>query len=223
MNKLNTNRLNTNRLNTNRLNTNRLQFSITTRCKRGCPWCSLGIPKIKNKKDNDYEYLEKFAPYFQNMEVVITGGEPSLHADFGNYIKAFISLYNPRKLICQTDGSGFKKDEDAFNLFDVVEVSRFSKNTYPNCKSNVRIVNYIKNKKDEVYIGPVTHEKLPKVTGRLGKCGRTEVGPVLLEGHLYPCCCEPGLKKKNWIKVTENWREEIQEVKPSCERCPFAT
>ncbi|MBU8911324.1 MAG: radical SAM protein [Desulfobacterales bacterium] len=202
-----------------------MQFSITSRCNRTCHWCSLGTAYNEFKHDNDFDYLEKYSKYFQDMEeVVITGGEPTIHKQFYKYIKTFIKLYRPKTLILQTDGFKIKGNEKAFELFDQVNVSHYSSKTYEGCKDNEKLCQYIQTivPEEKLTIGDVVHVQFPDMTGRDQACERLDIGPVLFEGRLYSCCAGPGLDTDTCIEVTDNWKKEIQKCGQLCVICPWA-
>lgn len=86
----------------------RLIINITNICNEYCPFCCVEA----SPKGHNYMALSTFqnilSSYNEDIEVQLTGGEPTLHPSFLEFIKCAIEYTNIEKLIVDTNGTDMK-------------------------------------------------------------------------------------------------------------------
>lgn len=80
----------------------RIFLLLTDRCNLHCSMCIRGK---QNGNDMDFEFFSNWVASedFSNMELVITGGEPTLHSHFIEFVKK--ASYNFQKVLIATNGT----------------------------------------------------------------------------------------------------------------------
>lgn len=189
-----------------------------------CPDCCAGIPGIDKKQRRffDWKYIEHSARYFKGMNINLTGGEASIHPQFEEFIPKMKALFEAPVFSIWTNGTMFKKKADAFRYFDVIHVTRYTKDMYPGCIDNGEqiefIREYLKNTPIPVNVAEITHQK----NQGPNMCFRGYTGSVeYVDGYIYPCCAASGTRTKTRIPLAENWNTDILTVKPACHECVF--
>lgn len=83
----------------------RLIVNITNLCNEYCPFCCAEA----SSKGHNYMTLSTFqnilSSYNEEIEVQLTGGEPTLHPSFLEFVKCAIKYTNIKKLIVDTNGT----------------------------------------------------------------------------------------------------------------------
>jgi radical SAM protein with 4Fe4S-binding SPASM domain len=88
----------------------RVEVELTEKCNLRCKFCYNSCNPVACSKP--FSILDALAASGA-MEVILTGGEPSLHPDFFNILEYSQSIF-PRVMV-QSNGTPFS-EEDAFNL-----------------------------------------------------------------------------------------------------------
>lgn len=83
----------------------RLIINITNLCNEYCPFCCVEA----SSKGHNYMTLSTLqnilSSYDENIEVQLTGGEPTLHPSFLELVKCTVQYSNIKKLIIDTNGT----------------------------------------------------------------------------------------------------------------------
>jgi organic radical activating enzyme len=103
-----------------------------------CPDCCVNVPNIENPKHYSIEYLKKAAHYFYGIDNLrITGGEPTMHPDFGIIIPMLKEMFGCRLLTLATNGYRVIEHKNVLHHFDDILCT-----LYPH---NIKEVEFLKN------------------------------------------------------------------------------
>lgn len=204
-----------------------VNYMVTTYCDRLCPDCCCNIPAWENKKHFDWEYIKESAKYLKGIRRInLSGGEPSFHPNFTEFVPKMKELFNCTILTIETNGYGFKKFPETFKYFDVIQVSHYTKDSYKGSTDNTSdvefIKEYLKGTKTDVLVGEIFHTSRGiRNSGIICARGVSETVSYV-DGLLYPCCAAPGVEGGVGIPLTHNWLSEIKNVKLPCDNCWFS-
>lgn len=205
---------------------NSIQLIITTYCDRMCPGCVCNIPYLKNHQHVDINWIKEISQKLQGLRLLqISGGEPTLHPKFKYITEHIREWFNPQMLMLVTNGKNIIKYADILGYYDYISITHYNKLSYPGSVDNFKTIRDFRG----IFKGPsvVKSETVKHVLNREGKniwpCGLGANDVALIQwGKMYPCCIAAGRAPKSGIEITENWREELKNVKLPCKGCPFA-
>lgn len=203
-----------------------ISYALTTHCNMRCPNCCAGITDMPKSMKSFYswEYIENSAKYFKGIRRInLTGGEPSVHPNFQEFIPRLKDLFNCEVLSIWTNGTMFKKKPDAWEYFDEIHISNYTPDTFDGCPDNTKDIEWIKNKYPDKKIYSTEVEHIPKERRGTKPCFRAYSETVeFVDGKIYPCCASSALSEQKYIELCDNWMEEILKVLPPCHVCLFA-
>lgn len=197
-----------------------------------CPDCCIGVPwKPKHEKEfHSWEYFEHAAKFLRGIERVnCTGGEPSVHNRFQEFIPKLKALFGAQQLTIETNGFGFTRFPETYRHFDGIYCSHYTARSFEGCPDNTDKIAFIRkyfednpgDRRPEFTVGEI--DFVPRSHAGKNPCHRAFGGTVAYaDGRLYPCCVGPGLPTKHGIPLTENWRTEIVQAFMPCNGCFFA-
>lgn len=205
-----------------------ISFALTTHCNMACPDCVAGITRMDkaDKKFYDWDYILMSAKYLYGIDRInLTGGEPSIHPKFSEWVPKLKELFGCKVLSVWTNGTMFRKKPDVWQYFDEIHCSNYTKDSYVGSPDNTADIAWIKERlkgsKTKVFSTEVEH--LPFGSNGTKPCFRAYSETVeYVDGRLYGCCASSGLPTKVNIPLTDKWREEILTVYPPCHECLFA-
>ena len=204
-----------------------ISYSFTTHCNMKCPDCCAGITAMlkSNKRFFDWDYLENSARYFYGIRRInLTGGEPSIHPKFEEFVPKMKQLFNCEVLSVWTNGTMFQKKPEVWAYFDEIHVTNYTAETFDGSPDNTKEIEFIRSLYPDKKIystGVVKH--IPSDTRGTKMCFRGYSETVeFVDGYIYPCCAASGLKTKTRIPLCDNWKEEILKIHPPCHECLFA-
>lgn len=223
----------------------KLDITLTDFCSLNCKFCCHGTPLFKNKKHISFEELEKISRLFKPYEfhtIKISGGEPTLHPEFGRICDNLKKLFPAKSYYLATNGFQLEKFIDNIKIFNIIELSN-----YPSHNDKVynrlaamknQIPNLVTRKKNEYEeIIDVYREANLNKKNIFGRCLYTE-NIKIVQDRIYPCCNIFGQAMRQNIALDkisvpldENWRENLEKIniEPYCRRCfvdvqgPFKT
>jgi hypothetical protein len=222
-------------------NVNTVNLGITTKCSMKCPKCSVDVPGWK--RDNEDKHASVWsiirdAKYMMGLRRVhITGGEPTLHPEFEEIAKNAKRWFRCKYLTLETNG--FRVAEHMSTIagnFDKVFITHYRKDAvYPGSPDNTEIINTAAGRLGDKLINepPVVHslQHLKVLNREMSNAGEATFecskwkDPGLpagwYNGLLYPCCVTVGIDRGLGIRVTRNWKTEIQKVLRGCESCLY--
>lgn len=204
-----------------------INFTVTTFCSMKCPDCCCNITMMKNK-DKKFFYWDYFvnsAKYFYGIDRIhLTGGEPTLHPNFIEYVPKLKELFGCNRLTVETNGFGFKRFPETFSFFDEIYCSHYTSTSFEGSPDNTEEIQFIKNLYPDktIFVGEITH--LSRELRGTKMCSRGWSETVgYSNGKLYPCCVASGLPERDvGIELTESWKEDILKVIHPCDICFFA-
>ncbi len=192
-----------------------------------CPDCCAGITHMakKDKKFYDWAYMEKAAKHFYGIgRINLTGGEPSIHPKFEEWVPKLKELFGCDRLDIWTNGTMFKKKAETFKHFDHIHITHYTKDTFEGSPDNTELIEFILDYLKDTDVG-ITSTKTVHIplTNRGSKmCFRGYSDTVeFVDGFVYPCSSSSGLPTKIRVPL-ENWKEEVLKVSPPCHECLFA-
>lgn len=178
----------------------------------------------EHKKFYDWAYIENSAKYFKGIRRInLTGGEPSIHPKFEEFIPKLKDLFQCEVLSVWTNGTMFRKKPEVWAYFDEIHISNYTSESWEGSPDNTEEIAYIKELYPNKYISatPVVH--IPMTQRGTKMCFRGYSETVeFVDGFIYPCCAGSGLNTKVRLELCENWRDEIVKLHPPCQECLFA-
>lgn len=82
-----------------------VSIEITTHCDLRCPDCCAGVGMHRVLQHHPWAYFERAAVYLRGVDRVhISGGEPTLHPQFAEFLPKFRELFSCRILTMVSNG-----------------------------------------------------------------------------------------------------------------------
>lgn len=209
------------------LEINTVFVDFTTACNLKCPNCCCGIPH-RAPVHYPWEYFERLASFVYGIDRIdVTGGEPTCHPKFGEYIPKFRALFGCCLLTLETNCFRTQEYPDVLRCFDWIRISE-----YP---TNHEEVEWLKanhphawrqNRGDCVETSDPLDENAHVSIKRRGSGSRCTVEDprhvIYADGKLYPCRLGLAVEGAVGIELSECWREEIERVPVPCSSCYFS-
>lgn len=187
-------------------------IDFTTHCDRRCVDCCANIGQ-RPAVHHDWSYFEQASEFIHGIDRVhITGGEPTIHPKFAEFVPKLRSLFGCRLLTLQTDA--FRVDRDVLRHFDHIYASRYD-------ERNTHSVDVLVGE-----FGATTWEG--KFTPRSrrgggGVCARGMCETVAYAGgKFYGCCVGPGIPGAPTLEPTNDWIRKIESLQLPCADCWFS-
>ncbi len=198
-------------------------IEMTTHCNRRCPDCCAGVGINRVLQHHDWEYFERAAKALHGIERVnLTGGEPTAHPRFAEYVSRFKELFGCKRLTLSTNGYRVKQHIEVIKIhFDSVDFSDYGDNL-----SALRLLCWYGIEVNVYQAGLLGINFTPRSKRGTGSCFRAcaQSGMVAYaDGKLYGCCVAPGITGAQGIDLWANWRDIIETAKLPCADCWFAT
>lgn len=209
-------------------------LDLTTVCNRLCRECCCGMDWRK-AEHYPWEYFERLAPYVQGIyRVDVTGGEPTTHPQFREYVSNLRGLFNCRVLSLETNCFKIMDYPDTLRLFDFIRVGVYPENVaqlhwlrahHPDVR-----VNNLANAIEHLGVCVETADPIDENghvkrsrRGAGGMCNLESREHVLYsEGKLWPCRLGPAIVGMQGVEPCRDWREKISALPIPCENCYFS-
>ena len=188
-------------------------LDLTTACNRNCPECCCDIPN-RASVHHPWEYFEGLAPYIYGVHRVhVTGGEPTAHPQFGEFVPRFKALFGCQELTIYTNGFRARENADAMKCFDKIYASR-----YPDNADAVRWLI------DEFGAQVSSGEHVSRSHRGGGRpCHRgLRDAATYADGRMFPCCVGPGIPGAGSIGLSDDWEARLLDVPLPCGECWFS-
>jgi len=205
-----------------------ISYSLTTHCNMRCPNCCAGITAMPKEKKSfvSWKQLEESAIYFKGIDRInLTGGEPSIHPKFEEFVPKLKELFECRLLSIWTNGTMFQKKPEVWKYFDQIHITNYTEKTFEGSPNNTESIKWIREKlkdtKVEIFDCETVH--IPLTQRGTKMCFRGYSDTVeFVNGKIYPCCAGSGLDTQIYLPLQSDWKEKILTIHPPCEECLFA-
>jgi hypothetical protein len=203
-----------------------VNFAITRKCNMACPDCVCNVPHDKSTWEADWDYMVEAAKHFRGIgRLQLTGGEPSFHPHFVEWVPKLKELFQCKCLSIETNGYGLMRYLDVFRHFDWVLMTQYSDKSWLGCPvDNAEDIQrfYDHYRGRGMHLDHIDVRHVSRSTPSRGEklCARGLSETVAYcQGLLYPCCIGWGVQGGRGIPLTANWREDILAVQPPCRYC----
>lgn len=198
-----------------------ISVDLTTHCDRRCKNCCCGIGINRKLRHHQWGYFEKLAPFIYGIERVnLTGGEPTLHPRFADYVPRFKELFGCQRLTLSTDGYRVARYAEIIEKYiDEVHFSDYG--TRPQALGTLErgSVLYSIFPAGQSASNFVSREQ--RGSGKPCQRGFSET-IAYADGLFYSCCVGPGLPLATGLEPCMDWREKIQDIDLGCKECFFS-
>ena len=209
---------------------------VTTACDRQCISCAVSVPyrKMWHVGLGNLREMGEQLGYVENL--VVSGGEPTLHPCFEEVIDAVERYFSFGILCLATNGAKLLDYRHVWGKFNSIGVSLYPVHkSFGSIPSNEALVEKITSgleltqnlpvwktysvpgKKTKIAIlGPIEHNSQP-IVGRWPVCRRLWKSVVVYDGRIYPCCALP--IKAVGEPLSPGWRERWHSLVADCDHC----
>lgn len=201
-----------------------VNLDFTTHCDRRCPECCCGIGIHRVLQHHPWEYFQRAADLLYGIpRVNLTGGEPTLHPQFAEFVPNIKTLFGCERLTMITDGFQVAKHWQIIQQhIDGIEFTDY--HTRP------ATVGLLANQS----IVPVSvfdaganmeHFTARSRRGNGNPCERAvwRGGTIAYaDGNVYGCCVAPGIDGAMSVETSPGWDERIMSAPLPCGECFFA-
>lgn len=196
-----------------------INLEITTHCNKRCPDCCAGVGINRKLQHHPWEYFETAARWIKGIpRVHLTGGEPTAHPQFAEFVSKFRELFGCETLTMVTNGYRVAQYEDLIvETFDWVNWSDYEDRRDALASLSKRMT---VNAKHEGANGSLF---FPRIANGKGKpCTRAcwlSLGCAYADGKLWGCSVAPGLTDAVPLEFSENWNEKLLAAPLPCSTC----
>jgi len=195
-----------------------INFSITNACDRRCADCSYNSP---NKPPNhvSWAYMVYSAQFFKGYNINITGGEPTVHPCFCEFVPNLRELFKCKILGIETNGYGFTRFPEVFRYFDYIHFSHYLFD-----EDNYGQLEYLLKKCPDLEKHIIVHVMKKFISrNRIGGGKMCDIGTsktiAYTDGVIYPCCIGDGFDGAVGVTLSKNWEKELLKIKIPCHKC----
>lgn len=191
-------------------------LEITTLCNRRCPQCCCDIHN-RAYVAHPWEYFERLAEIVRGTVYMLhlTGGEPTAHPQFAEFVPKFKDLFGAEKLTMWTNGYRVRENAGVLDCFDEIWATRYG-------QENAAEIDWLVRNHGATFSELEHTDRSARGTGRPCERGTTHPGAAFADGRFYPCCVGPGLAGAASIEPTRDWRTAVLDVPMPCGDCWFS-
>jgi len=197
---------------------------VVTHCNRKCPRCCMsdmvrGQPPHFVDPDVVFRDVEALGDV---GEVIITGGEATLHPEFLAVAECARIARGDRLLSLFTNGAMVLRHQKALQFFDQIYMSVYSSTSNAGTPTDWGLIKKIRaacSQKVKLKLWHMIH----KVgVGGHRPCVRLFDTVSVLEGRVYSCCVANGIAGAQSTELGPGWAKRLLRVPAPCERCVFS-
>src|SRR5512133_2150604 len=202
-----------------------VNFVTTLACNRDCPHCCENI-HARAPWVADWAYMEHAAKFMYGIDRInLTGGEPTLHPHFAEWLPKLKALFGCNRLTMTTNGYGLAQHPELARYFDHVGVSHYGDWSYPNAKGNDSdaLATQAACLWARVPCDLMKVVHVDRGIRRAGMCARGRAETVeYCQGLVYACCVGSGVPEAIGVPLSATWKEDAVKLTPPCMTCWFA-
>ncbi len=184
-------------------------LEMTTHCNKRCPDCCAGVGINRKLQHHPWEYFEHAAAYLRGIHRIhLTGGEPTMHPKFAEFVPRFRELFACEVLTMVTNGHKVAQYEDLIvENFDYINFSDYEdrREALASISKRMRV--------DTKHEGPDGALFFPRAASGEGKpCTREcrqSLGCAYADGKFWGCSVAPGLPDAIPMEPVMNWRTAL--------------
>lgn len=199
-----------------------VNLDMTTHCDRRCPDCCAGIGINRTLQHHPWEYFVEASRVLYGIDRVnLTGGEPTAHPRFGQFVSHFRDLFGCTLLTLSTNGYRVREYVCLIETeFDYVHYSTYGDNLGP--------LQLLRDAgiKVSVFDGGEQASNFVKLdkrgTGDCFRASRRSGTIAYADGMLFGCCVAPGIDQGAGTRPHMDWREWIERAPLPCDQCLFS-
>ncbi len=199
-----------------------VNLELTTHCNKRCPDCATGIGINRILQHHPWEYFEEAAKWLKGIQRVhLTGGEPTLHPRFAEFIPRFRELFDCEILTMVTNGFLVSKHEDLIvRTFDYINFSDYEdrREALASIQSRMPV--------NVAYEGVNGALFMPRATIGGGRpCSRASWishGCAYADGKLWACCVVQSIPGAIGLDPCDGWQEKLMTASLPCGDCFFS-
>lgn len=200
-----------------------VNLEFTTHCNKRCPDCCVGIGINRVMQHHTWEYFEQAAKWLYGIERVhLTGGEPTSHPKFSEYVPRIRELFGCKTLSMVTNGYRVPKYEDLIvECFDFINFSDYE-DQRPALESIRKRMPV--NVNHEGINGALFFPRA--ASGGGNPCTRASWfsnGCAYADGKFWACCVAQGINEGVGIEPQEGWQQLLMTASLPCKTCFFST
>lgn len=202
-------------------------LEITTACNLHCPECCCRIHE-RPAEHYPWIYFESLVMGLRGIERVdLTGGEPTAHPQFAEFVPKFKELYGCNRLTLESNGFKLKEYAHLLHHFDQIRLSKYPGENEEICDWVLdRFPSYVQNGSTCIEIGVEPDERRHIKRSRRGAGGPCLLGKfefALVTGGLaYPCRLGPAVQGAVGMVLGQDWRRKVVEIPMPCKDCWFS-
>jgi len=211
----------------------KLEIAVTDFCDLDCPLCSQGTPLQKDKKTMSLKELERISRFFRPYEfdvIKISGGEPTLHHQFGEICDSLKELFPAYAYELATNGCLLEKSLDHLEVFNRIALGHYpgrNDSTFFRL-TELKLPNlHPYTKGDYSEMEDVYKESNLNKAHIYKSCKWTYIKKIV-QSRIYPCCIIFGQsirqnidRNKVGVPIDEDWEENLTSIdlEPYCKHC----
>ena len=199
-----------------------VNLDLTTHCNRRCPECCAGVGINRTLQHHDWPYFERAANFLHGVERInLTGGEPTAHPQFEEFVPHFRELFGCKLLTMSTNGyrvvryiATIARNIDYVHLSD-----------YGDGAAALEALEAVGVKTWIFDAGKDSLNFIKRDQRGSQSCFRDcqKSGTVAYaDGKLYGCCVAPGIETAQGHAPAANWRTWVETLPLPCGDCLFA-
>jgi len=178
----------------------------------------------------ELERISKFLRPFEFDIIKVSGGEPTIHPQFGEICDKLKELFPAHAYQLATNGCLLEKFLDHLEVFGQIELSRYpgrNDSTFSHL-TELKLPGLQSYTKEDCYeMEDVNKESNLNKTSIYKSCKWTYIKKIV-QSRIYPCCIIFGQsirqnidRNEVSVPIDENWRENLTKInlEPYCKYC----
>jgi hypothetical protein len=199
-----------------------VNLEFTTHCNKRCPDCCVGVGINRTLRHHPWEYFEEAARWMQGIKRIhITGGEPTCHPQFAEYVPRLRELFQCETLTMVTNGYRVAQYEDLIvETFDWVNWSDYEDRREALASLKRRMTVYVDH---QGINGALFVPRAETGGGRpcTRACWRSQ-GCAYADGQFWGCCIAQALPGAIGVEPSPDWSEQLMATPLPCTTCFFS-